>query len=153
MRGTLSRQDIGGLAIWSAKTGRNQFVALRDKLLIRRLDRFSQSRDARKPLFGLKFHRLEADFRNGIGRLGLGNIGYTFYSLRHGGATCSLLAGTPFNGIKTTGRWISDKSCHRYLNAGKALLLRVQIPSAAQDRITQLMNIWRNPSLGRSEAI
>lgn len=64
-----------------------------------------------------------------------------------------MLAGTPFNDIKDTGRWISGKRCLRYLNAGKALRLSVQIPSSALDRITHLMDIWRNPSLGSMEAI
>lgn len=140
---------MAGVAIWDAKTGINQFMTLSDRRLLRRLKRFSVSRAGMDTVFGLSYRHLDKLFRSGLRALGLATVGYTFHSLRHGGATHAFLSGVPFSDIKAAGRWQSDKSCKRYLQSGRALLLSIQIPTLVEDRITQLSTIWRDPRTGR----
>lgn len=51
------------------------------------------------------------------------------HSLRHGGATRLHMAGCKLEDILMRGRWESNKSARRYVQAGRAILLSVAVPA------------------------
>ena len=53
---------------------------------------------------------------------------YVPHSLRHGGATRSYLLGRSVEAVMERGRWAVTKSARRYIQAGRALLVKMQVP-------------------------
>ena len=58
----------------------------------------------------------------------LRGLSFTFHSLRHGGASRWLAAGRDLSAILLRGRWAAESSGRHYLQAGRQLLLGLQLP-------------------------
>lgn len=115
-----------------------QISTMEDELLMIRLLRLAREWPRVISLFGLSYTFLDSHYRKGLSALGLKEVGYTFLSLYHGGATRALLIRRRFDDIKVAGRWESDKSCRWYLNMWRALLLNAEISAAAEAGIMRL---------------
>lgn len=139
----------GGCVVRDAKTGSNQFVPLDDMLLLKRLRILMNDSDlgSNELLFPYSYAALSLFLSDALEHLRLGHIGYTLHSLRHGGATRDFLEKVDVADIMVKGRWLSDSSCRRYLNAGKGLLLTVQFSDEAKRRIKYYSSSWKNARL------
>lgn len=117
-----------GCVVRSAKTGKNRFIRLSDDTLLRRLHRFIASKPlSAVSLFSLSYAELSASFKTTLHHLHLSNHGYQLHSIWHGGAAYEWLNSTPLQDVMMKGRWKAEASCKRYLNAGKALLVRTSL--------------------------
>ena len=110
------------------KTGRNQFVTVRNDLVRDLLRRRVAGRDPLDPLFGLSYDQLRDAFNAAIVRIGAGGIGFVLHSCRHGGATDDYLRGVPVLDIVQHGRWASHQGARRYINAGASFMAALRLP-------------------------
>lgn len=140
-----------GIALWDTKTGRNQFVEVDDQSLLLRLAGWCASRHPDDSLFGLSYASLDSKFRSAVDTL-LPRNRFTLHSLRHGGATNAWLSGGRIEDIMRKGRWASLRSCLRYVNAGRALLVGVTIPTRSNAEIIKLDKSWNTTSNGGIES-
>lgn len=111
---TFAGKPLAGLVIKEAKTRKDQFVPIYDRLLQRRLRMWNTrglSQGGNPKAFGFTYKQLQRLFHRTLQRLDLHQVGFTLHGLRHGGATSDWLGGIPFADIKMTGRWESEKSC------------------------------------------
>lgn len=115
------------LRLRTTKTGPNQFVTLHDPAVLKLLDFVLDRTPPGGTLFPYSPHVFRRLFKSFCSTLGL-SAGYVPHSLRHGGATFLHLKGTPIEDILLRGRWSSNKSARRYIQAGRALLLSVEVP-------------------------
>ena len=76
-------------------------------------------------LFSFSLPELRRLFREACTAVGC-RTKFTLHSLRHGGATHLHLSGVPIEDVMYRGRWASNKSCRRYIQAGRALLLQMK---------------------------
>ena len=118
------------LRLASTKTGPNQWVQVQDRQVQALLREVSGS--CSKPTDRL-FPFTAADFRDKFkivrDELGLSSL-YVPHSLRHGGAPRCHLLGWSVEDILLRGRWASVKSARRYVQAGRAMLLTMDVPLA-----------------------
>jgi hypothetical protein len=130
--------SLGGraaLRLRHTKTGPNKYAAVRSVYLSWAL-RFVvlQARAAGVPsdrsLFPFSQHGFRCEFGRACRALGLAEHGFTPHSLRHGAATCDALAGVPVETILERGRWASSSSARRYVQSGRALLIRYRVPGS-----------------------
>lgn len=103
--GLSTARGLGGVSLRSTKTGPNQFVTIRDPLVIALLNRHCATRSANRPLFDLSYHQCSRQFSASLRRLGLSDFGYVLHSLRHGGATADFCNNVPYDMIQLRGRW------------------------------------------------
>jgi len=112
------------------KTGPNQWVQIHDKnvevLLLALLSCVSGDQTS---LFPFTANQYRSCFKQVCSQLNLSSS-YVPHSLRHGGATRWHLLGNSIEDILMRGRWSSTKSARRYIQAGRAMLLTVEIPSS-----------------------
>ena len=111
------------------KTGVNQWVEVEStevQWLIRHLVRSCPTGETK--LFGFSAYQFRSRFKEICSELGL-STSYVPHSLRHGGATRWHLQGKFIEDILLRGRWSSNKSARRYIQAGRAMLLGVTVPS------------------------
>jgi hypothetical protein len=80
-------------------------------------------------LFPFTANQYRSCFKQVCSQLNLSSS-YVPHSLRHGGATRWHLLGNSIEDILMRGRWSSTKSARRYIQAGRAMLLTVEIPSS-----------------------
>ena len=107
----------GAFALERTKTGENQSVRLRKgatttllrALVVQRL------REGGDKLFTFTAGHFRTWIKAECTSLGLGDIGFTPHSLRHGGATADFLRGMSVNDIQLRGRWRCFESLRRYL--------------------------------------
>ena len=120
----------GGMALRlrRTKTGNNKWVAVRSvvvrqlvRMLLRRAPPGRRARLFPSPAV---FRRR---FKDACAFLGLSSD-FVPHSLRHGGATHDHLLGRPLEEILQHGRWASTKSARHYVQAGRALLMTMNIP-------------------------
>jgi integrase len=119
------------LRLRSTKTGPNQWVIVRDpsvKILLRKLLASTSPGDFLFPFSATTYRN---HFKAACATLGLSSA-YVPHSLRHGGATRAHLLGMPLEDILIRGRWASSKSARRYIQAGRALLLTMDVPVSVQ---------------------
>jgi integrase len=112
------------------KTGPNQWVQVHDKdveLLL--LAVVSMAKTDQSLLFPFTANQYRSTFKDTCRQLGLSST-YVPHSLRHGGATRWHLLDHSIEDILLRGRWASTKSARRYIQAGRAMLLTVQVPSS-----------------------
>jgi integrase len=116
------------------KTGREQSVvvrdgAVRDIVLNWKTSLSSTNRDSF--LFAFTTDRFRRVLKGACAQLGLSSS-YVAHSLRHGGAThMYLVEKLKVEDIMIYGRWAVLTSCKRYIQAGRALLLSVEVPARA----------------------
>jgi hypothetical protein len=87
--------EIAGLLIRDAKTGKNQFVEVRDPFRFRSLERFCAGMNEATRLFPYTYTHNRSMFQGALKGCGLAAVGYKLHSLGHGGATRALLLGVP----------------------------------------------------------
>lgn len=118
------------------KTGTDQSAVVRDPqvaaLLRSALASPLAPQDPEAPFFGFanaeQYQRL---FQTAAQAAGLGDMGFTPHSLRHGGATYLFMAGVPVTDVVQVGRWRQVSSAMYYIQCGPALL-RLQSFGAEQ---------------------
>jgi integrase len=113
------------------KTGRNQWVTVQDTSVRQLLRLLLNSTEPRQLLFPFSTSSFRHHFKTACSSLGLSSS-YVPHSLRHGGATRAHLLGMSMEDILLRGRWASSKSARRYVQAGRALLLTMDIPHDIQ---------------------
>jgi integrase len=116
------------LRLRQTKTGVNQWVEVEStevQWLVRQLVRSCATAETK--LFGFTAYHFRSRFKDICRELGLLSS-YVPHSLRHGGATRWHLQGKSIEDILLRGRWASNKSARRYVQAGRAMLLTVQVP-------------------------
>ena len=112
------------LLLRRTKTGQNLWVEVRTPL-VGYLFRYFLSGSGDSLLFPFSLPLLRRLFRDACAAVGL-RTKFTLHSLRHGGATHLHLAGVAIEDIMYRGRWASNKSSRRYIQSGRAFLLRLQ---------------------------
>jgi integrase len=114
-----------GLRLGKTKTGTEQWVEPLHKGVVC-LTIVAQSTEPGGFSFSEAVFRRE--FKSACGELGLSKF-YVPHSCRHGGATRAFLLGRDVRDIMARGRWKSQKSCERYVQAGRAILHTLQAPA------------------------
>ena len=114
------------------KTAPNQWVQLQDKNVeVLLLILVSCVSGDQTKLFPFTANQYRSCFKQVCAQLNLSSS-YVPHSLRHGGATRWHLLGHSIEDILMRGRWASTKSARRYIQAGRSMLLTVQVPSSLQ---------------------
>lgn len=116
------------LRLRTTKTGPNQWVEIIDKdiqTLVKVLLRMTQNDVLLIGMTAIGFRTL---FREVCAELEL-SAKYVPHSLRHGGATLFHLQGHSIDDVLLRGRWSSNKSARRYIQAGRAMLLSMEAPN------------------------
>lgn len=118
------------LRLRHTKTGPNQWVIVRSPAvvaLVRMLLQDSKAASGGALLFPVSSDVFRRRFKKACAQLGLSDS-YVPHSLRHGGATALFIAGEGIEDIMLRGRWASNKSARRYIQAGPSLLLQQRVP-------------------------
>ena len=119
----------GVLALPKSKTGLNQSVIIHrgDWLELTRqlLDRPSSHR---RSLVNVSAHKFRRALQSTLKKLGVKRVHFTPHSLRHGGATRDFMLGVPIADIVLRGRWAQAKTASRYIQQGRALLVKLSLP-------------------------
>ena len=118
--------DRAMLRLKVTKTGKNQWVPISNPVVVRWLRAVlirCQSTARLFPFSSSLFRRL---FKATVAKLRL-PTSIVPHSLRHGGATRLHLSGLPLEDILLRGRWAASKSARTYIQAGKALLLDLNV--------------------------
>jgi integrase len=120
------------LRLRQTKTGPNQWVIVRSPAVVTLVRTLLQDRGASQSamLFPVSSDVFRRRFKKACAQLGLSDA-YVPHSLRHGGATALFISGEGIEDIMLRGRWASNKSARRYIQAGPSLLLQQNVPSAA----------------------
>lgn len=113
----------------ATKTGREQSVRVNDPAVESLVRQLLHSR-RRKP-FPFSAEEFRRCFHRACDGLHL-PPGFVPHSLRHGGATMWFLQGRSMEDIMHRGRWSSSKTARRYVQAGRALLIKQNIPAAVK---------------------
>ena len=124
----VSNQE-GVLALPKSKTGLNQSVIIHqgDWLdLTRRLLERSPTRNS--ALIRITAHQFRRTLKAVLKKLGVKRVQFTPHSLRHGGATRDFMLGVPIADIVVRGRWAQAKTASRYIQQGRALLVKLSLP-------------------------
>jgi integrase len=116
------------LRLRSTKTGPEQWAEIRDETVTSLLQILADSTPAGGLLFPFSTSSFRYYFKRACTGLGL-KANYVPHSLRHGGATRDFLNGVTLEEILRRGRWASTKSARHYIQAGRAILLSVEVPS------------------------
>lgn len=116
------------LLLSQAKTGPLQSVDVVDHRIVRALRRLVEGKEDHIKLFP-SYSVFCRRFKNALRKIGLGDIGYTPHSLRHGAATTDLInkGGKHLKAILYRGRWVSNAG-RSYLQRGAAALLDAKLP-------------------------
>jgi hypothetical protein len=128
---------FAAVAIQFAKTGRRQWVTVRDPLVLSLLQGFAEgAQPSDKLLPGVSPDSFRQAFRRGLDLLGFPNAPYVVHSLRHGGATHDYtVGGLSLESVLERGRWRSTATARRYLQSARVLLLDVCIPTTVVTKI------------------
>ena len=111
------------------KTGPNQFVIVRDITIQRLFRELVNNTKKGEKVFPFSSNQYRGVFKKVCAQLSLSDRSVP-HSLRHGGATHLHLAEKmKVEDIMVLGRWAALKSAKRYIQAGRALLMTVDIPA------------------------
>jgi len=119
------------LRLRSTKTGPNQWVTVTNPIIKRLLRTILAATPADGHLFPFSTSTYRTRFKAACASLGLSSA-YVPHSLRHGGATRAHLLGMPLEDILIRGRWASSKSARRYIQAGRAMLMTMEVADSVQ---------------------
>jgi len=145
------------------KTGENQAVNVTDPHVaavlydyICSITNINSIATCRRSLFGFSAARYRSLFGSAVDALGLGDVGYTPHSLRHGGCTRDFMLNVPLLHIQYRGRWRSEASLRTYVNTGTVLLLRTRLSSelteSAQLFMRHLVTVMRTLAPSQSSS-
>lgn len=117
------------LRLRQTKTGPNQWVEI-DNPHVRQLLRvvITHTSKPEDRLFPFTSSAFRSAFKSICAELGLSED-YVPHSLRHGGATHWHINNHRIEDILMRGRWQSTKSARRYVQAGRAMLLSMDVPA------------------------
>lgn len=127
---------VSGLLIRQAKTGKLQFVPLSWLFLVRLLEREKNEQSPRSFVCPLKPNRFRKALRTALEQIGCGGMGFVPHFLRHGGATYDFMTGSDPATIQLKGRWRGRKYCLRYVQAGRGLVLSLELSSKLKEQIS-----------------
>lgn len=119
------------LRLRRTKTGPNQWVTVRDNSVRVLLRKLVSATPPRHRIFPFTASVFRSRFKAACAALCLSHE-YVPHSLRHGGATRAHILGIPLEDILIRGRWASSKSARRYIQAGRAMLMAMEIPADVQ---------------------
>ena len=122
------------------KTGNNQWVTIRNGLVVKLLRRWLKSAGSSDRLFDFSDSVYRYHLKKTCKVLGLGS-NYVPHSARHGGATHDHILGMPLEDILFRGRWASAVSTRRYIQMGQALLLKTAVPIEVE-RLFEVAPFW-----------
>ena len=118
----------GVLALPKSKTGLNQSVIIHQgdwlnltRRLLKRPPKKSSS------LVRISAHEFRRTLQTVLKKLGVRHVRFTPHSLRHGGATRDFMLGIPIADIVVRGRWAQAKTASRYIQQGRALLVKLSL--------------------------
>jgi Phage integrase family len=121
------------LRLPKTKTGANQWVTVEHPAVVTLIRLLLSVTSGAALLFPFSSADFRSVFKATCSSLGLSSK-YVPHSLRHGGATRLHLLGRPIEDILLRGRWSSNKSARRYIQAGRAMLLTVAVSSQTAAR-------------------
>lgn len=123
------------LRLGKAKTGVNQWVSIQHPQIATLFYSYLTKRHYRSK--ELVFPFSSAHFRrhvhSAVLSIGLRSTPYVPHSFRHGGATSDFLKNGSIQEVMFRGRWKATSSASNYIQQGRALLLRRNIPQYLND--------------------
>jgi integrase len=120
------------LRLRCTKTGPNQWVVVEHPIVKQLVRKLLTATKPGQRLFPFSSGTFRFHFKAACASLGLSPL-YVPHSLRHGGATRAHLLKRPMEDILLRGRWASTKSARKYIQAGPAMLLTMDIPRPVQE--------------------
>jgi hypothetical protein len=120
------------LLIPLSKTGRDQFITIRNPVVIKLLQALKQKFFPALSSTDFVFpyaYSLSSVLKSTLHDLGLSDRCYVWHSLRHGGATDDALKGMPIEEIVARGRWSSSKMLKTYVQRSRAFFLHSRTPA------------------------
>ena len=129
------REDHGVIALPKTKTGLNQSILMRKGPWLALTRSLWRRRKGSNKLVNLTASSYRNLFRRALASLGVQPGTFTPHSLRHGGATDDFIQGIPMADIIVRGRWAFAKNASRYIQQGRALLLRVRLNEGLRRRM------------------
>lgn len=109
---------LRGASQWTAvlgqtKRGLEQKVIFCEPWVVVWLDGYREPRGEVQPsdkVVPIAYHTLQKRLQQAAAAMGFASVHWTTHSLRRGGATAMLQAGTPLSDIMLRGRWLSERS-------------------------------------------
>ena len=141
----LSSKD-GILALPKSKTGINQSIIIYKGEWLRLTKQLIRSKPKGSTLVDLRPDKFRQAFHSALLELGAADGRFTPHSLRHGGATWDYLQGSPIADIIVRGRWTQAKTASRYIQQGRAALVKLSLSSELRKRMRSVRH--RALSLG-----
>lgn len=129
------------LSLRRTKTGPNQWVMIEDERIGVVLGRLRGRTAWGCRLFPFAAATLRAALRWALSAIGVSGD-FTLHSLRHGGATHDFLSGVSIEDILHRGRWRSNNSARRYIQAARAALVVTDTPSIVQRNERRVLAEW-----------
>ena len=137
-----SSADLSAVRLGRTKTGKNQYAILeRPELreiatIIAKLSPISDSGDLIFPSRRV----LARALKYALSLCKLDKFGFSWHSLRHGGATDLLARKVSIETILERGRWASTKSAKRYLQSGLSLQISIELPTTVNELCDEALN-------------
>ena len=143
----LSARD-GILALPKSKTGINQSIIIHEGDWLSLTKQLIQKRPKGSTLVNFRPDKFRQALHSALSQLGAGSVRFTPHSLRHGGATWDYLQGSPIADIIVRGRWTQAKTASRYIQQGRAALIKLSLSSGLRKRMRLVRH--RALSLGKT---
>ena len=87
--------------------------------------------------------------KKSLKNFGANRVSFTPHSLRHGGATRDYMLGVPMADIVVRGRWAQSKTASRYIQQGRALLVKLDLPKKLRGKMRWISaQMLAEPKLG-----
>jgi integrase len=136
----------GVMALPKSKTGLNQSIIIHKGEWLALTKKLLRSKAKGSTLVRIKPDAFRKAFRVALSALGAQASAFTPHSLRHGGATWDYLQGFPIADIVARGRWTQAKTASRYIQQGRAALVRLELPKQLRRKMRSVRS--RAESLG-----
>ena len=150
----LADLDVSGqegiLALPKSKTGLNQSVVIHRGDWLELTRRLLKRRPAHQPsLVSVSAQSFRSALKKALKNLGVSRVSFTPHSLRHGGATRDYMLGVPMADIVVRGRWAQSKTASRYIQQGRALLVKLDLPKKLRGKMRRISaQMLAEPKLG-----
>ena len=118
----------GVLALPKSKTGMNQSIVIHKGDWLSLTKSLLRRKSKGVPLVSIRPEAFRKAFESALFDLGAASARFTPHSLRHGGATWDFLQGVPIGDIVVRGRWTQAKTASRYIQQGRAALVKLDLP-------------------------
>ena len=138
--------EEGVLALPKSKTGLNQSIVIHSGRWLKLTKSLLRSKAKDSPIVSVRPDKFRKAFRAALRKLGAHAANFTPHSLRHGGATWDYLQGCPIADIVVRGRWTQAKTASRYIQQGRAALIKLDLPKQLRRKMRSVRS--RAESLG-----